>query len=1076
MTNTNEGGIPSDLVHNKDYLENISNVSKCSICQRIMINPQECHNDECDKTFCLSCINDSKNCPGCEKGNFHPCSKGIRTLLSNLQIWCNIEGCNEKVKYDSYVTHLQNCTFKVVQCKECNENIKKKDEEEHMKTCSKKILNEVNDNDNENHQENLDENTKVKSNDLETINKNIEKIIKDQEEKFVKFESVNQKLHTELKEKMKIFVERLGKSKGSSEPTNKEKEIENLINQISGNIVDGVSEKLNINDINIDIGEKFQNFLVTLSNNPKQDQDVQKTVENFLKLTENNIIKNLESVKNQILKETNTLIISNIKSAKSNKESVSNGDSGYDLSSLKVSVQTICANEDKNTELLEKLSHLNKGENDITPSINLNQFTLSLNQKILENLDEKIAEIKKNFQEINSTIPDKIKEQCEKIRENIGSINNQSKELKTFINENISEISTKYINLMEKFIKEISEKVKKEGNSSTANNTSEKVNRSEPKASSLTKEELEVLIKAFFEDYNKSIEKEIKTILEEKTRILKENLKELRESVTDNSENEKLKILQNNYEGLSDQINELPNTIENMKTEFSQKLQETLKSMNLMNRTRSDQKENISMNTTKRDSKYSSSSKGNLNSLIEKMVTDNLENKLSAFQSRIEVNFSRKLKSMYELKYCRECKKVDYFFGFTKCDHCKSENCKQCVLLCKGCKKLYCKKCISCSKCGSLYCEKCKHKCIFCSDESKEKYCTENCIKECLYCHREICVNCIKTCMNCKNIICSDCSKFCKVCENCSCSRCETASNFKYCFYCKGGCCKNCMQLCKFCDLEICSKCYSVCKNCKKAICRKCGKDCNNCNEMYCSSCEKTLLTIKCNHCRKNFCNLCQQNVKKCKQCGTTNCKGCCSVCRKCKTSFCNSCNINCDNCEEYSCSGCLYKCVCDQIVFCEQCVFGTVPIGPHECVLFLNDAPSFAGIKTRSKIPLPKNFEAKFYLERFENSNLLIGVTDNFYFEQDSITYIDNIWTMKVKTGEKYSSEKSLEKLYDKGVKEKQCVIVAIKNNQLYFRIDYDDTLPAYVLPPGRVYYIYLENDTPNLVTRVHFVYIRKI
>jgi len=162
--------------------------------------------------------------------------------------------------------------------------------------------------------------------------------------------------------------------------------------------------------------------------------------------------------------------------------------------------------------------------------------------------------------------------------------------------------------------------------------------------------------------------------------------------------------------------------------------------------------------------------------------------------------------------------------------------------------------------------------------------------------------------------------------------------------------------------------------------------------------------------------------------------------------------------------------------VFCEQCVFGTVPIGPHECVLFLNDAPSFAGIKTRSKIPLPKNFEAKFYLERFENSNLLIGVTDNFYFEQDSITYIDNIWTMKVKTGEKYSSEKSLEKLYDKGVKEKQCVIVANKNNQLYFRIDYDDTLRAYVLPPGRVYYIYLENDTPNLVTRVHFVYIRKI
>jgi len=396
MTTTNEGGIPSDLVHNKDYLENISNVSKCSICQRIMINPQECDNDECDKTFCLYCINDSKRCPGCEKSSFHPCSKGIRTLLSNLQIWCNIEGCNEKVKYDSYVTHIQNCQFKLIQCKECNENFKKKDEDEHLKICSKRTLNEVNDNNhennNDNHKENLDENSIVKSNDLETINKNIEKIIKDQEEKFVKFESVNQKLNTELKEKMKIFVERLVKSKGSNEPTNKEKEIENLINQISGNIVDGVSEKLNINEINIDIGEKFQNFLLTLSNNSKQDQDVQKTVENFLKLTENNIVKNLETVKNQILKETNTLIISNIKAAKSGTESVSNGNSVHDISALKVSVQTISANENKNTELLEKLSNLNKSENDVTPSINLNQFTLSLNQKILENLDEKSQE------------------------------------------------------------------------------------------------------------------------------------------------------------------------------------------------------------------------------------------------------------------------------------------------------------------------------------------------------------------------------------------------------------------------------------------------------------------------------------------------------------------------------------------------------------------------------------------------------------------------------------------------------------------------------------------------------------
>jgi len=124
----------------------------------------------------------------------------------------------------------------------------------------------------------------------------------------------------------------------------------------------------------------------------------------------------------------------------------------------------------------------------------------------------------------------------------------------------------------------------------------------------------------------------------------------------------------------------------------------------------------------------------------------------------------------------------------------------------------------------------------------------------------------------------------------------------------------------------------------------------------------------------------------------------------------------------------------------------------------------------------MPKNFEAKIFLENFESSSLLIGITDNSDFVVDSLTYIDNIWCYKVKTGEKYSSKGGLEKLSDKKVSVKDSIIVAVKNNQLFFRVNYDQADPAYNLEPNKNYYLYIENETPHAITKVIFVYIRKI
>jgi hypothetical protein len=105
------------------------------------------------------------------------------------------------------------------------------------------------------------------------------------------------------------------------------------------------------------------------------------------------------------------------------------------------------------------------------------------------------------------------------------------------------------------------------------------------------------------------------------------------------------------------------------------------------------------------------------------------------------------------------------------------------------------------------------------------------------------------------------------------------------------------------------------------------------------------------------------------------------------------------------------------------------------------------------------------------------VGITDNNEFIENSVTFIDNVWTFKVKTGEKYSSTSSLQPyLPVKQIKEGDTIIIAVRNGQLFFRVNYDDTEPAFSLNSNKKYYLYIENDTPSLLTRVALVYIRKI
>lgn len=454
-----------------------------------------------------------------------------------------------------------------------------------------------------------------------------------------------------------------------------------------------------------------------------------------------------------------------------------------------------------------------------------------------------------------------------------------------------------------------------------------------------------------------------------------------------------------------------------------------------------------------------------------------LKREFENLDAKIESKITEKLKDFYELKWCYQCEKIDYNFAFKLCLICNLDNCKDCIKLCKICKTLNCKKCVLCPKCSELSCINCRSDCFFCSKEKKEKFCGE-CLKNCFFCKKATCMECTRQCLNCSSLTCRECARLCRICLKCSCRRCETIKNFKSCFHCKQTACNECVVECKECKLEVCGNCFNSCKNCNKLLCKKCGIDCENCGDIFCDKCAKDLNQNDCYICRKLFCISCVKYLRKCKKCSGSACKNCCANCLKCKNVFCKNCNVNCDSCEDYACVVCVYKCACENLIFCEKCLFGISPISPelHNCVLWLNDSPNFSGIKSRSKISLPKNFEAKFYLEKFDSVNFLIGITDNSTFNEDTLSFIDNIWAFKPKTGQKYSSKKSLENYYSKEVREKDFIIIALKNENLYFRVNFDDNPPAYQLPPNKDYYLYIENDSmlPNL--KVKYIYLRKI
>lgn len=414
----------------------------------------------------------------------------------------------------------------------------------------------------------------------------------------------------------------------------------------------------------------------------------------------------------------------------------------------------------------------------------------------------------------------------------------------------------------------------------------------------------------------------------------------------------------------------------------------------------------------------------------------------------------------------------------------------------------------------------------------------DQCITNCFYCEEPNCVECIKECQRCQKNVCNldkssynkliknipdynydnnnnnnlidiytnsanlidvfnpaylnkkdisvkkDCSKTCKNCEKCICISCEKPSDFTKCPSCKDYFCNSCKSFCVGCKLLICRKCADKCKKCDKTICKKCSTACHNCREVFCAleNCFKNNFKSKCKKCNKNFCNHCVKDyTSKCLSCSETLCKKCILVCGKCEANLCFSphCNAKCDNCAGVQCLKCLIFCVCKKFKFCENCSLDISTINPHDCNSLVGDCSYFTGLKARSKLKLPKkNFEIKFFLEKYSGENISVGVTDNDAFDKDTMLFIDNIWVLKLNNGMKYSSFNSLEPFIKTGGLNAFdfLYLVIDEDNFLSFKVNNNPLNKAFLLDEKKDYFLYFENDDVNKDFKITIIFIKSL
>ena len=106
---------------NKENVEDLL----CPICFYIYNSPESCSDKNNSHTFCKDYINnylkDKNNSPICKLNFEHKIKKEIYNKLDKCQFQCAYknEGCEEKIFYNEYLNHVNNCKY-MIERYECN--------------------------------------------------------------------------------------------------------------------------------------------------------------------------------------------------------------------------------------------------------------------------------------------------------------------------------------------------------------------------------------------------------------------------------------------------------------------------------------------------------------------------------------------------------------------------------------------------------------------------------------------------------------------------------------------------------------------------------------------------------------------------------------------------------------------------------------------------------------------------------------------------------------------------------------------------------------------------------------------
>lgn len=112
-------GIPFKNILKKN--EDDISALQCPICYNLIWEPFAC--EKCGQSFCEFCINNSllksgNFCPLCKARPFKKTSvKAIlRKFLNRIRIKCVNPNCKEKTDYFNYLSHIENCYFRLYHC------------------------------------------------------------------------------------------------------------------------------------------------------------------------------------------------------------------------------------------------------------------------------------------------------------------------------------------------------------------------------------------------------------------------------------------------------------------------------------------------------------------------------------------------------------------------------------------------------------------------------------------------------------------------------------------------------------------------------------------------------------------------------------------------------------------------------------------------------------------------------------------------------------------------------------------------------------------------------------------------